>query len=457
MKQQRKNKTQTARAAVIAYFSTRAMLSPWSVEGFVLPQHSSLVSTALQSTATRSTSSSPYGTVDSAGPTWTGQRWEGQKPTFEQQFAQKKMEQGTLFPGIAEPYQDQPNIRERESAPLARPRRSSYSERLAEPPPPQDDGMFFARPGPREPMPPPQREERRREERPPAYFQDPRADPRANPAFASPNPPPMRMPEHAQEINGGARGTWSSMYDNEHDEVQVTIASNDGRPIKADIDVYQGPDNTPQKMRVYSEDGRRRPFTTLIQTPQGASKTQSMVSWYQNRNLFRSPNSMATGGSHSISVKNIGPMEFPIIAGVEGRGTVSDEERAASMTDYSGRSMSSFLGRKQTIHGGHLRTFPLDINVASVEVRITSEGLPVMAIVELWQGPGEVKTVAQVYCDDGQGKPFKAIIETPGSVTNTIAIRNMGPTAYPIDATVEIYAVDNTAYSYGEYYPPGGY
>lgn len=351
-------------------------------------------------------SRSPYATVDNSGPTWTGQRWEGRAPTYEEQFAQSRVQQQQ-----PQPLELQNYPRQRESAPMVRYSALSEQEKAA------------------------------------IANTD-----RSSSAYYTPNPPPLPavpMPENAQDIQGGSRGTWVSDSSYNHDEVQVTMAT-DGRPLRADVEVYQGPDNTPQRMRVFSEDGRLRPFTTMIATPQGAAKTASLF-W---NNQFRSP-TFSTGGSHSISIRNTGPIEFPIIAGVEGKGSTPIEERASAMTDYSGRSTGTFLNRKEEIHGGHLRTYPFDPSVASVEVRIVSQGLPIMAMVELWQGPGDVKTVAQVYCDDGQTKPFSAIIETPGA-GNTIAIRNMGPTAYPIEAILQVHSVDNSAYSYA-YGAYGGY
>mmetsp|Transcript_101312 Transcript_101312/g.291882 ORF Transcript_101312/g.291882 Transcript_101312/m.291882 type:complete len:404 (-) Transcript_101312:142-1353(-) len=401
-----------ARCMLFCLFLTCLLTLSLPVEGFLVPrtncnsQVKNSVAATATATARHSTSSrSPYSTVDNSGPTWTGQRWEGRAPTYEEQFAQSRREQGLQnFP------------RQRESAPMVRYSALSEQEKAA---------IAAANTG---------------------------RSASAYSAYYSPNPPPLpavRMPENAQEIQGGSRGTWVSDASYNHDEVQVTMAT-DGRPLRADVEVYQGPDNTPQRMRVFSEDGRLRPFTTMIATPQGAAKTASLF-W---NNQFRSP-TFSTGGSHSISIRNTGPIEFPIIAGVEGKGATSIEERASSMTDYSGRSMGTFLNRKEEIHGGHLRTYPFDPSVASVEVRIVSQGLPIMAMVELWQGPGDVKTVAQVYCDDGQTKPFSAIIETPGA-GNTIAIRNMGPTAYPIEAILQVHTVDNSAYSYA-YGAYGGY
>ena len=57
--------------------------------------------------------------------------------------------------------------------------------------------------------------------------------------------------------------------------------------MDADIELWQGPDNTPIKMRAYVEDGRMRPFCAVLETPRG-------------------PN--------TIAIKNIGQIEFPLSA-----------------------------------------------------------------------------------------------------------------------------------------------
>jgi hypothetical protein len=391
-------------------------------------------------TALRSTRSSPYRTVDGAGPTLRdtpyGQRWEGQAPTFQQRFAEQKMRQGQPY---APPFDINNNILERERDPMPR-----FPREQPQIPSPL---TRYADRYNTEPLPPPPPLAVEDEDARPFFGTRPSfpEEPSSMAAFQRPNPPTFLMPMNSKEIQGGSRGTWISHDTLEHDEVTIKLTTPDGRPLKADVEVYNGPSNTPQKMRIYSEDGRRRPFTTMIATPSGATKTHALLrEWESPMASIRGPSGGTT--SHSISVKNTGPIEFPIVAGVEGSGTVPDGERAARMADYAGRS-SFFWGKKQEIHGGHLQTYPFDPSVGSVQVEIHSQGLPIMAVLELWNGPGDVKTVAQIYNDDGQTKPFKCIIETPGG-GNVIAIRNVGPTAYPFEVELDVVAMDDSAYSY---------
>lgn len=186
-------------------------------------------------------------------------------------------------------------------------------------------------------------------------------------------------------------------------------------------------------MKYYSEDGRMRPVNVLTENPQ-------------------------RGRGNTVSVRNTGPMEFPIDAGVSSVRNTGDGAGAAmrppsgvrpqglagtegaylTEADLAGfdRPSSPSAARGERVQGGALRTFPLDFSVEAVQVTITSDGLPVNAKVELWGTSSHIKQVAEVYNDNGQTRPFAAIIDVPGG-SNTIAVYNTGPMEYPIRVAVE--------------------
>jgi hypothetical protein len=168
-----------------------------------------------------------------------------------------------------------------------------------------------------------------------------------------------------------------------------------GRPLYADVELWEGPNNTPQSMRLYSEDGYSRPIQAGFETR----------------------------GYNTMSIRNTGPMEYPMAAAVLGGYNM----QASSRQTHHGIMSES-------VQGGALRTFLFGPSVNSVQVELHTDGLPLMATVELWQGPSNIKQIAEVYSDDGR-RSFSAVIDTPG-YESTIAIRNTGPLAYPLRASL---------------------
>jgi len=92
------------------------------------------------------------------------------------------------------------------------------------------------------------------------------------------------------------------------------------------------------------------------------------------------------------------------------------------------------------VQGGSLRTWsyrsPL---VEQVEVVLSTEGRPLDADIELWHGPDNTPLKMRVYIENGQMRPFNAVIETPRG-PNTVAIRNIGQIEFPLAA--DVYAND---------------
>jgi hypothetical protein len=99
--------------------------------------------------------------------------------------------------------------------------------------------------------------------------------------------------------------------------------------------------------------------------------------------------------------------------------------RAGPMTD------STIL-----VQGGSLRTWSYrSPAVEQVQVVLSTEGRPLDADIELWHGPDNTPVKMRVYVENGQLRPFSAVIETPRG-PNTVAIRNIGQLEFPFAADV---------------------
>jgi hypothetical protein len=94
------------------------------------------------------------------------------------------------------------------------------------------------------------------------------------------------------------------------------------------------------------------------------------------------------------------------------------------------------------VQGGSLRTWSYrSPAVEQVQVVLSTEGRPLDADIELWHGPDNTPCKMRVYVENGQLRPFSAVIETPRG-PNTVAIRNIGQIEFPIAADVVADAVD---------------
>jgi len=201
-------------------------------------------------------------------------------------------------------------------------------------------------------------------------------------------------------VQGGSLRTWS--FANPAIESVQVLLKTEGRPLDADVELWQGPDNTPHKMRVYVEDGALRTFNAVIGTPRG-------------------PN--------TVAIRNIGQLEFPLDAVVR-----------PDRDDGLAAGIASVATRSETIQGGALRTYPFNPTVDSVAIILKTDGRPLNARIELLQGPNNNKQVVELYTEDGLDRPFFAIVETPGS-GNVVRVVNTAPVEFPIYASVDAYRV----------------
>jgi len=204
-------------------------------------------------------------------------------------------------------------------------------------------------------------------------------------------------------IQGGSLRTWSYKS---HDIQQVQIqVESEGRPVDSDIELWNGPDNTPLKMRVFVENGKERPFNAVIETPQG-------------------PN--------TVAIRNIGEIEFPI--------------HASTFIENIDLPNAECISSVKNIQGGALRTYPFEPCVESIQLFLETDGRPLNARIELLQGPNNNKQIIELYSQDGSNLPFFCIIKTPGS-GNVIRVVNTSPVEFPMFASVVPFFINKDSYS----------
>lgn len=202
-------------------------------------------------------------------------------------------------------------------------------------------------------------------------------------------------------VQGRSQATFANPMGIGGAETNVELGS-DGRPVHATVEHWSGPNNVPARMELYSEDGYAHPWITQFRTaPQDA--------W---------------GGI--TQVRNVGPMEFPMSASVTsappGQG-IGDMTTSTTMTPA------------KTVDGGALKTFMFDHSTNSVYIEIFSQGLPINARVELWQGPSATKQLGRIYADNGSMRPWSAVIPLNTGYSGSggsICVVNEGPMEYPI-------------------------
>jgi hypothetical protein len=190
-----------------------------------------------------------------------------------------------------------------------------------------------------------------------------------------------------QRIEGQTRKTWS-FPDISQDRVSVAVGT-EGRPLHADIDLWIGPDWTPFKLNVYSEDGKLRPIQTLIGT--------------RNKPA-------------NIDIVNTGPSEMAVTA-----AATYAQDAIAKVAQRP---------RGEICQGSAIRSYSIDPNTKQLEVCLKTDGKQLNAKLELLNSPNNPKQTLEVFTNNGDLNSVCVCFNTPDAST-TLRVHNLASVEFP--------------------------
>lgn len=202
-------------------------------------------------------------------------------------------------------------------------------------------------------------------------------------------------------------------FDKAFERVQVFLKTEEDKSMNTIIELWQGLDNSPQRIEVHLDNGSKTPFRSVIETP---------------------------GGFNSIAISNQ-HLKFPVTAGIEANkgndlnGLISPVKSLMSMS------------KSTIVQGGSDYDTSFGASVASVQIALLTDGRPLNARVELVSSHNKYKQSMEVYCEDGEDRPFYIVIETPvvpPDTNNVVRIVNTATEEFPLFASLEPYRIDSS-------------
>jgi len=108
----------------------------------------------------------------------------------------------------------------------------------------------------------------------------------------------------------------------------------------------------------------------------------------------------------------------------------------------SGQQAGEFGSIPIEVQGESLRTWSFeDPRAETVQVDLSTIGRPLNATIEVWNGNSNTPVQVRAYSDDGELRPFSAVLAIPRN-PSTVAVRNNGQVEFPITASVDQYYVE---------------
>lgn len=271
-------------------------------------------------------------------------------------------------------------------------------------------------------------------------------------------------------------------------------------PLIARVDLWHGPDSTPQNLAIYLEDEEDdddipyhdedrfynehngscdTPFTTIIETPYGhntvairniaeSSDLLTHVKGEENENWYKPSSPPSTDSPLQSVIQRL-------------KATTTPQRIDSTCAGKTEKPDDDDEGNKPVVGSC---TVELPSKIASVQCLLQTDYMqPIQARVELElrvtddesraaPGPEDYRvakrTIVEVYSEDGMHRPFFAVLETPrksrrrqrweqgycgrnkASYSTSMTVVNLSTTEFPLYATVEPHEIDDSMEDFEE-------
>lgn len=203
--------------------------------------------------------------------------------------------------------------------------------------------------------------------------------------------PPLR-------VEGQSRKTFDFVDVNQA-EIQLSLGSNMGRPVKSEIQLWIGPDWTPFTLKAYTEDGLLRPIQTVLGTRNKES---------------------------TVEVRNVAPYEFALDA----QAKYADRP-ISQLRDEIPQSTEGIY-----VEGGAVKQIFCASGTEAVQVLLNTDTRQLNAQIEFLNGPNNPKQIFEVFTNNGLLNSVLVVFECPYGAGNSVRIRNLASLEFPCNAYV---------------------
>jgi hypothetical protein len=184
-----------------------------------------------------------------------------------------------------------------------------------------------------------------------------------------------------------------------------------GRPLKAKVEMWLGPNRRTHQMIMDLQDGSVTPFRALLKFKQGPQV---------------------------LKISTDGNAEYPIDVAVRAV-TAADNGAMAKVTEglWNDHDPVTIQGGNTEGGEGAVRSFPIDDNVESIQLLLWSGQVgrkSTKAKIEVLQGPNNVKQKYDLHLSGGS-QPYHVVLATPGEGA-VVRIRQKNFLEFPTKALI---------------------